>query len=80
MGKGAFIVSDFEEKYDETLEKLEELVKNKRYNELKKEFNDLYPTLICFIHISAICCRFRWLHIDHGVYKASAVQHRGAGL
>ena len=49
MGKGAFIVSDFEEKYDETLEKLEELVKNKRYNELKKEFNDLYPTDIAFL-------------------------------
>ena len=42
-------MSDFEEKYDETLEKLEELVKNKRYNELKKEFNDLYPTDIAFL-------------------------------
>ena len=41
-------MSDFEEKYDETLEKLEELVKNKRYNELKKEFNDLYPTDTAF--------------------------------
>lgn len=42
-------MSDFEEKYDETLEKLEELVKEKRYNELKKEFSDLYPTDIAFL-------------------------------
>ena len=42
-------MSDFEEKYDETLEKLEELVKEKRYNELKKEFSGLYPTDIAFL-------------------------------
>lgn len=42
-------MSDFEEKYDETLEKLKELVKEKQYNELKKEFTDLYPTDIAFL-------------------------------
>ena len=42
-------MSDFEEKYDETLEKLKELVKEKQYNELKREFTDLYPTDIAFL-------------------------------
>lgn len=42
-------MSDFEEKYDETLEKLKELVKEKQYNELKSEFTDLYPTDIAFL-------------------------------
>ena len=42
-------MSDFEEKYDETLEKLKELVKEKQYNELKREFTGLYPTDIAFL-------------------------------
>ena len=42
-------MSDFEERYDETLEKLKELVKEKQYNELKREFTDLYPTDIAFL-------------------------------
>ena len=42
-------MSDFEEKYDATLEKLKELVKEKQYNELKREFTDLYPTDIAFL-------------------------------
>lgn len=42
-------MSDFEEKYDETLEKLKELVKERQYNELKREFTDLYPTDIAFL-------------------------------
>ena len=42
-------MSDFEEKYDDLLEKLEELASQKKYNELKKEFCLLYPTDIALL-------------------------------
>ena len=42
-------MSDFEERYDDTLEKLKELASEKRYNDLKKEFSSLYPTDIALL-------------------------------
>lgn len=42
-------MSDFEEKYDETLERIEELFREKRFNELRQEFLNLYPTDIALI-------------------------------
>ncbi len=42
-------MSDFEEKYGETLEKLEQLASEKKYNDLKKEFSSLYPTDIALL-------------------------------
>ncbi len=42
-------MSDFEDRYDDTLEKLKELASEKRYNDLKKEFSSLYPTDIALL-------------------------------
>lgn len=42
-------MSDFEEKYDETLERIEELYREKHFNELRQEFLNLYPTDIALI-------------------------------